>query len=465
MADTKKTAPGKSSALRQLPSVEKLLEAPQVRAFADQLPQPVVAEVIRTVVDECRKKIDSGQGKVDLPALLATLQTRLVAKTRQALEQVVNGTGVILHTNLGRAPLGEEVIAAMAQAARQYVNLEYRLSDGTRGSRGAYAEELLCQLFGCEAAAVVNNNAGALFLALSAMAKGKEVVISRGELVQIGGGFRIPEILAESGAVLREVGTTNQTELADYRRALGPQTGLILKVHSSNFLQVGFVRSVSVRDLVLLGQEHGVPVMEDIGSGAVPDTAEFGLKTEPTVGGAVSAGCNVVSFSGDKLFGGPQAGILVGKKEIVERLKKHPLYRALRVDKIIFAAIEVLARQYLTKATDKIPVWQMITLPIDTLQKRAQVLAKELTGDKITVRVVECRSTVGGGSLPGETIPSSGLEFESEVSPHEIAAVFRGQSPPVIGRIENDRFLIDLRTVFPDQDKSLVTAAQQVFKK
>ncbi|MCI0597196.1 MAG: L-seryl-tRNA(Sec) selenium transferase, partial [candidate division Zixibacteria bacterium] len=388
--------------------------------------------------------------------LIEAIINLLKEKERRFLVRVINGTGVILHTNLGRAPLSRRSLERAAEVLSGYVNLELDLKTGERGGRGAFVEELFCLISGAESALVVNNNASALFLALSVLAKGREVVISRGELVQIGGGFKIPEILEESGAILKEVGTTNRTVLADYEKGINEKTALILKVHTSNFKQVGFVESVSANELAALARSKVILLVEDLGSGAFVPTERFGLPREPLASSAVEAGCDLVTFSGDKLLAGPQAGIAVGKKEVVERLKKSPLFRALRVDKLYFLFLGETLKYYLNqKETGELPAYRLLSMSYEGLKARAEKIAKQF--QKQGVEAVLTDSQVGGGTLPEELLSSWGLAL-AEIYPATVwEEKLRSTTPPVIGKIVKERYIVDLRTVFPEEDEILVS--------
>ena len=384
----------------------------------------------------------------------------LAITARGTLHPVINATGVIIHTNLGRAPLSDAARQAMEAVAAGYSNLEYDLDAGERGSRYLHAEQLLCRLTGAEAALVVNNNAGAVFLALTALARGRSVIISRGQLVEIGGGFRIPDVLRQSGAQLVEVGTTNRTHLSDFREAIGPETALLLRVHTSNFNQIGFTAEVSLADMVALAHSVGLPVVDDLGSGTLLDTARYGLSAEPTVQDSVAAGADLVTFSGDKLLGGPQAGLIVGRASLVAELRQHPLARALRVDKSTLAALQATLLHYLRgEAEREMPVWRMIATPLEELAARAADLAAGLRAAGCPATVVQSTSTVGGGSLPGETLPTWAVAVAA-AAPDALAAALRRGDPPVVGRIADGQLLLDLRTVPPGMDEVVLRAVQ-----
>ncbi|HXF48569.1 MAG TPA: L-seryl-tRNA(Sec) selenium transferase [Verrucomicrobiae bacterium] len=441
--------------LSVLPSIEKLAERSEIVPFIEALSRPLVVETVRNVVADFRERVRTGSSFEESELIEAIIQ-RLKEKERRFLIRLINGTGVILHTNLGRAPLSKHSLEKAGELLSGYVNLEYDLKTGERGGRGAFVEELFRLISGAGAVLVVNNNAAALYLALSVLAKGREVVISRGELVQIGGGFKIPEILEMSGAVLREVGTTNRTVFADYEKAINDKTALILKVHTSNFKQVGFVESVSAAELAALARSRGVLLVEDLGSGAFVPTERFGLPREPLVSSAIEGDCDLVTFSGDKLLAGPQAGIAVGKKEVVERLKKSPLFRALRADKLYLLLLgEALKYCLNQKETGELPAYRLLSMPFEQLKARAEKIAKPF--QKQGMAVVMTDSQAGGGALPEELLPSWGLALP-EIYPANVwEEKLRLASPPVIGKIVKDRFIVDLRAVFPEEDEVLVS--------
>ena len=371
-----------------------------------------------------------------------------------SLRPVINATGVILHTNLGRAPLSKEAIAAMDATANSYCNLEFDLDSGRRGSRSTHIEPLLCQLTGAEAALVVNNNASAVLLGLTALAKRKEIIVSRGQAIEIGGGFRIPDVMRQSGAKLGEVGTTNCTYAADYEQAITPRTAALMWVHSSNFQITGFTHSVTLEELVALGQQYDLPIFDDLGSGCFLDTTAFGLAPEPMVQQRVAIGAGLVFFSGDKLVGGPQAGIIVGKKQLIDKLKKHPLARAVRIDKIRLAGLIVTLIHYLKdEATKKIPVWRMISAPLEEIDQRARIWAEALSD---LAQVIAGESMIGGGSLPGSILPTKLVAIGDEGKrkgpsiAQTLARRLRSQEFPIIGRISGDVLLLDPRSVLPE---------------
>ena len=443
-------------ALRYLPSVDSLLNEPALRALESRHGHGVLVEAVRSVLDGTRQEVLAGHPAPGHQELADIIARRVQAALRPSLRPIINATGVIIHTNLGRAPLSAAAIAAMQEVGAGYSNLEYDLEAGQRGSRYTHATDLLRRLTGAEAALVVNNNAAATLLILTALARGRQVIISRGQLVEIGGGFRIPEVMAQSGARLVEVGTTNKTYLRDYAAAITEETALLMRVHTSNFRVIGFTHETSIEELVALGQERGLPVLDDLGSGSLLDTTTFGLMPEPTVQTSIHAGADLVCFSGDKLLGGPQAGIIVGRAELVERIKRFPMTRALRVDKTTLAGLQATLLGYLRGvATQEIPVWRMISASAEALCERAQAWADRLGAAGAVVKVVPAESTVGGGALPGETLSGYALAVVVD-SPDSLSARLRASDPPVIARIENDQLLLDPRTVLPEQDEQLL---------
>lgn len=449
-------------ALRHLPSIDRLLSRPPLRELASHYSHTVLVETARAVLDQVRADILAGHPVPTSEELAQLIAQRVQAAFRPSLRPVINATGVIIHTNLGRAPLSAAAIAAMQEVGAGYSNLEYELEAGQRGSRYTHATDLLRRLTGAEAALVVNNNAAATLLILTALARGREVIVSRGQLVEIGGGFRIPEVMAQSGARLVEVGTTNKTYLRDYAAAITEETALLMRVHTSNFRITGFTHETSIQELVALGRERGLPVLDDLGSGSLLDTTTYGLASEPTVQASVQAGADLVCFSGDKLLGGPQAGIIVGKAELIERIKRFPMTRALRVDKTTLAGLQATLLSYLRgTATGEIPVWRMIATPAAELERRAGRWATQLQQAGIHAEVEPAESTVGGGALPGETLPTYVLTLAVD-SPDTLAAQLRASDPPVVARIENDRLLLDPRTVLPEQDQQLLHTLTEI---
>jgi L-seryl-tRNA(Ser) seleniumtransferase len=413
-------------------------------------------------LDAVRTEVQNGADVPDAAALAARTDAFLQARLAPTLRRVINATGVIIHTNLGRAPLSAAAQAAMEAVSQGYSTLEYSLAEGRRGHRTAHAEQLLCELTGAESALVVNNNAGAVLLALRGLGHGRGAIVSRGQLVEIGGGFRVPDVMRESGARLIEVGTTNRTHLRDFAAAIEEHedAALILRAHHSNFRIVGFTTEPALDELVALGAEHGLPVIDDLGSGALFDTSAYGLAHEPTVQESIQAGAAVVCFSGDKLLGGPQAGIIVGRAERVGPLKRHPLTRALRADKLCLAALQVTLLHYLKgEALEQVPIWRMISAPLEEIARRAQKWAEALESSGIAAEVVDGESTVGGGSLPGEVLPTK-LVALAIPHPNEVVDALRAANPPVIARIDDDRLVLDPRTVLDTEERQLLEAVR-----
>jgi L-seryl-tRNA(Ser) seleniumtransferase len=444
--------------LRDLPAVDQLLN--QAEDLLAAYGRPLTTEILREVLEATREEIRAGgAAPADTPApgdLLRQAGARLAALTAPSLRQVINASGVILHTNLGRAPLSAAALAQMEAAAQSYSTLEYDLAKGERGSRAVHVEQLLTRLTGAEAALAVNNNAAAVLLCLSALAKGKRVLISRGQLVEIGGGFRVPDVMRQSGAKLVEVGTTNRTHLEDFREALDSKTALILHAHSSNFKIIGFATEPSMQELCGLG----VPVVDDLGSGALLDTAAYGLAHEPMVAESLRAGSSLVTFSGDKLLGGPQAGLIVGRRDMVAKLKKHPLARAFRTDKLCLAALSATLLHYLKdEAPREIPIWRMLSMPLGDIEARARRWAGRLGGE-----VVAGESTIGGGSLPGETLPTWLVALNVR-SPNAFAARLRAQDPPVVVCVAQGQVRLDPRTVAAAEEEILVQTVQRLLEK
>lgn len=452
--------------LKNLPAVDRVLDCENLSSST--APHSLAVEAAREAVDHARNSILSGGSPscAQLESICADAEARLRSKLMFSLREVINATGTLLHTNLGRAPLCSAALENISTIARGYSNLELNLESGKRGHRYSHVNELLCRLTGAEAAAVVNNNAGAVLLALTALARGREAVVSRGELVEIGGAFRVPDVMEAGGVQLREVGTTNKTHLRDYHGAINPETGLLLKVHTSNYRILGFTQSVAANELVNLGREHNIPVMEDLGSGMLFDLSAFGLPREPTVAEQVKAGIDVITFSGDKLLGGPQAGIIVGKRWAIDAIRHHPLARALRMDKLTLAALETTLRQYLDQeqALEQIPVLQMLKMSAATVHERSRAFAQELAKhldnavrSKTHVEIVEESSCVGGGALPTTDLPGSAVAVRiPELSLETLALQLRRQQPAIVARIQDDALFFNLRTVFPAQFEELV---------
>ncbi len=442
--------------LRDLPSVEQLLQNANAAALIEAYGRPMTLDAIRVTLDEVRVRLraEPDSSAPEAGQILSDAVSHLTAWTSYTLRPVINATGVILHTNLGRAPLSEATIAAMVEVSRGYTNLEFNLKTGKRGSRSIAAEAVLQRLLNVEAATVVNNNASAVLLILTALASRKRVVIARSQLIEIGGGFRMPDVMKQSGAKLVEVGTTNKVRLSDYEEALGVGTGLVLRAHHSNFKMTGFTEEPKLSGIVVVAHRAGFVVVDDLGSGALLDTARYGLAHEPMVQESVEAGSDLVCFSGDKLLGGPQAGIIVGKANLIAKIKKHPLARAVRADKTCLAGITATLMHYLKdEAEDRIPVWKMMSMRVEEIKLRAEHWARELAAGS----VLASESTVGGGSLPGESMPSYVLALTVK-SPDKFLKRLREENPAVIARTENDKVLFDPRTVLPEQDEILLSS-------
>ena len=440
--------------LRNLPSVEQLLNTSAAETWVADYGRRLTISAIRSVMDQIRDryKLDKTTEIPPSQDILSQVDFQLGTWTEPTLRAVINATGVILHTNLGRAPLAKAAIVAAGIASEGYSNLEFDLGTGKRGSRHDHAESLLKLVTGAEDALVVNNNAAAVLLVLSALAKGKRVIIPRSQLVEIGGGFRVPDVMKQSGAKLVEIGTTNKLRLSDFEDALREPTGLVMRAHRSNFKMIGFFEEPPFKGIVEIVHRHQTLFVDDLGSGAMIDTSKYGMDHEPMVQESISAGADLVCFSGDKLIGGPQAGIIVGKTELISRLKKHPLARALRADKLCLAALTATLLYYLKDdAEGNIPVWQMISKPLREVKATAESWKRQLG----TGRVIRTESTVGGGSLPGESIPTYALALTVK-SPDRFNARLRAQSPAVIARTEKNQVLFDPRTVLPEQDKKML---------
>jgi L-seryl-tRNA(Ser) seleniumtransferase len=455
---------------RLLPSVDELLRSDELQALLVRQGRSAAIEAAREFLDHLRSRIAMGEMNEGLLALAIedapnTIDRRLQASMSFSLRPVINATGVILHTNLGRAPLSGAALERVAEIAQGYCNLELDLATGQRGKRDGHVDRLFARIFGDIgreiATIVVNNNAAAVLLALNALAEGGEVIVSRGELVEIGGSFRIPDVMAKSGAVLREVGTTNRTRIADYVQAINERTKLLLRVHRSNFAITGFTEQPSLEELAALGRKHDIPVMEDLGSGDIFDLRSVGVHGEPTIAASLRAGVDVVTFSGDKLLGGPQAGLISGRGELVGKIRGNPLFRALRVDKMFYAALEATLLAYLREDYDSIPALRMLRLSEEAIDERAEHLMRKLhiSNPRIEVEVVESRSVIGGGSAPGSTLPTRALAVSSrDISADAIARRLRGWDTPIIARVEDGRVLLDLRTVEPEQDAVIAEA-------
>jgi L-seryl-tRNA(Ser) seleniumtransferase len=454
--------------LRQIPSVDELLTQSRLASLAKRVDRTLLVEITRATLADLRAKIADDAQTLVLTLDTAALEDHITSAVEQilsrSLQPVINATGVILHTNLGRSPLTEAAVEEFRRTATQYSNLEYDLEAGARGKRDVHTAQLLERLTGAEAAIVVNNCAAAVLLVLAALAKGGEVIVSRGELIEIGDGFRIPEIMAESGATLREVGTTNRTRIADYERAINEETRLLLRVHPSNFQITGFAEKPTLEELAALSQRTSLPLIEDLGSGCLVDLSAAGI-SEPLVRHSIDAGVSVVMFSGDKLLGGPQAGIIAGKKEIVTRIRRHPLFRALRVDKLTTAALEATLGAYLRAELDEIPALRMIRMTPQELKRRAENFLRELTPElplgEVELEVADGASLAGGGSTPTQSLPTKIIRIAS--ARHSAAQLEQrlrrsSTSISVIARVEDDHLILDLRTVFPEQEPQLVKA-------
>ena len=454
---------------RVIPSIEQLLQRAAMREACDRYGRDVVVRAARDAAETLRASI--ARGDADAPSSESAAIARLEAMALDAaarsgapsLRRVINATGVVIHTNLGRAPLAEAALER-AQLATGYSNLEYDLAAGDRGSRHVHAERLLCALTGADAATVVNNNAAAALLTLSALASGREVIVSRGELVEIGGGFRVPDVLAQSGATLREVGTTNKTRLADYSAAISDRTALILRVHPSNFRVEGFTGRPRLEELSALAGSLGVPLVEDAGSGLLASLGVRALDSEPVVGASLRAGADLVVFSGDKLLGGPQAGIAVGRRNLVDRLRVHPLMRALRADKLTYAALEATLALWISESSRAhIPVVRMLTMSVDEIDRRARALATAIAaGGRATCDVIDGESTIGGGSAPGSSLPTRLVAVVPDNTTAEsLEQALRTGEPPIIARLQQGAVVIDLRTVEPEDDQAIVAALRK----
>ena len=456
------------SDFRVIPSVEQLRQRDSMRGLETRYGRNALIDALRGETAALRDELGSGRLAAvtvgdAVERIEQGVEARLRAAMRPSLVRVINATGVIVHTNLARAPPARAALERVREVAGGYTNLEYDLAAGTRGRRDTHAERLVARLTGADAAVVVNNNAAATLLLLAAMAAGREVIISRGELVEIGGGFRVPDVMAQSGAILREVGTTNRTRAADYAAAIGDRTALILRVHPSNFKVVGFTERPALDALTALGRRFNIPVAEDLGSGWLgwPDRAELpeALRDEPIVSESVAAGADVVCFSGDKLLGGPQAGIIAGRRETLDQIRRHPLMRALRVDKLTYAALEATLEEHAVGRQDDVPVQRMLRMGVEEIGRRADALAAALNQSGWTARVIDGMSTVGGGSAPGSELPTRLVELTKDgMSADQIEQHLRSLEPPVIARIQADRVVLDLRTALPGEDAALAAS-------
>jgi L-seryl-tRNA(Ser) seleniumtransferase len=463
--------------LRKLPSVDEATRGPAVLRLAASYGHESVVDAVRVVLNQLREEINSGLlGESGIELALAGLQSAVESQLRRAvsssLRPVINATGVILHTNLGRAPLGVAAIEHIRETATNYSNLEFDLDAGVRGKRDVHVDRLFRRLLGDEmrgdnqtsvSTIVVNNNAAAVLLALNTLADGGEVVVSRGELVEIGGSFRIPDVMAKSGSILREVGTTNRTRAADYEKAIGERTRLLLRVHRSNFEITGFTEQATTAELVALARRRGIPLMEDLGSGALFDLQSIGIGGEPGVLDSLRNGVDIVTYSGDKLLGGPQAGLISGTSELVARMRSNSLFRALRVDKLIYAALEATLLAYVRHDRDAIPTLRMMRLSKEAIGVRAEALAARVAAPKLNIEIIDGESLLGGGAAPSSVLPTRLLALTCEgLSADELSGRLRNSEPPIIARVEDGRVLLDLRTVFPEQDAALATSLARI---
>ena len=446
--------------LRKIPSVDSILQHESVKRITEEINPEMVTALVREILQETRKRVSEGQTLPQNETIVDRVIEIASTRWKPWPQAVINATGVILHTNLGRSPISTESILSAGKASEGYSNLELDLATGKRGSRQAQVSQLISDLTGSEAAIIVNNNAAALMLGLASIANGKSVIVSRSEAVEIGGGFRIPDVLAQSGSRLVEVGTTNRTYAKDFEDAIDENTGALLSVHASNFKIVGFTHSPNIGELVKVGAKANVPVLHDVGSGCIVDATKYGLAKEPTPQESIDSGVDLCFFSGDKLLGGPQAGIVVGKKDCINKLSNHPLARAFRIDKMNLAALNETFLHYLRGDNEtKIPIWRMISASTEDLVLRSEHIGESLS---ITTETVKTSAAIGGGSLPGEHIDSVAISIKTK-SPDEVGKKLRHANHPVIGRIEDDRFILDLRTVLPEQDPLLLASLKQIF--
>lgn len=450
--------------LREFPSVEEMLQERSLAKDYAKLPRPIAASIVKEAIAELKAEFKKNR-QISSAALKKTIRSKINLMARQAIGRVINATGIVVHTNLGRAPLSEALFEAIKTTVTGYGNIEFSVEDGKRGKRGEIAEKYLAALAGSESATVVNNCAAALFVTLNTLANRKNVLISRGELVQIGGGFRIPDILKKAGAKLNEVGTSNITTVDDYRNASDKSSAILLKVHKSNYAQSGFTEEVSLKQLVAVGRELKIPVVNDLGSGVLVPTKPIIGYAEPTVQQSVRDRADLTCFSGDKMLGGPQAGIIVGRADLIRKIKKNPIFRTIRVDKIVLSALECMCRIYLDGTHEKeIRLWEYLAVPESELYKRGKTLLREL-GNPSGVAVEATSGYVGGGALPESTIPSVGITFDTSYKATSLIKKFREANPPIIGRIENDRFVLDLRAIDRSDLEYLLTTIKSIISK
>ena len=452
--------------LSKIPSVEIILQNKALQPLIQKHSRKMLTQIVRKVISEEKKNAHKNSRLYSAQERINKIKEYFKKENLSFLQGVINGSGVILHTNLGRAPLGKEMLAAVQSSLQGYANLEYDLAEGSRGKRGEIVEKLLCTLSHSEKSLVVNNNAGAIFLILNTLAKNKEVIVSRGELVQIGGGFRIPEILEQSSAHLREVGTTNQTFIEDYEKAINDDTALILKVHQSNFNMNGFVHQAEVKEFKKLGKRYNLPLIVDLGSGTFLNTENFGLKHEPTVQEIIRAGADIVCFSTDKLLGGPQGGVICGKEVYLKKISQHPLFRTLRVDKITLTILQEILLSYLRgEAITKIPIWKMISCPLEKITIRSQNICQKLEKEDIPVFTKEGQTAIGGGSLPGQTLPTKLIMIKPPCPVEIFSKELRSFSPPLLGRKEKEFFILDPRCIDPSSDNLVIKIITSVYSK
>jgi L-seryl-tRNA(Ser) seleniumtransferase len=454
-------------ALKQIPPVNDVLRAPELAEFHQILAQPLASAIINTVLSEVRTQLTESKNGISRSELTSKIAAEVARRLREALQpslrRVINASGVVLHTNLGRAPLPEGAIDHLREVSTGYSNLEFDIERGKRGKRDAHIARTLQQLLGCEAAVVVNNNAAAVLLILNTLGEGGEVIVSRGEQVEIGESFRIPEIMTRSGALLREVGSTNRTRISDYEKAIGEKTRLLLRVHPSNFRMIGFTERPSLKDFVELGRRRGIATYEDLGSGCIVDMEPMGIAEEPSAIDSIRAGIDLISFSGDKLLGGPQAGIISGRKLYVDKIRQNPLFRALRVDKLTIAVLEYVLRAYLRGELDAIPAWKMLRVSEGELRGRAAAFAERIGHG---ARPIPLKSVVGGGSAPETYIPSWGVALEfTGMGISEIEGQLRRADRPVIVRVENGYVILDFRTIFADEEEELLAIIRGVSRR
>ena len=463
----------KNTLLRQIPSVHQVLGQKSLKSILNRYPRKIVVDAIRKILDNQRKQVLTGKlMAISYQEILSQITAEIEKKEEHHLKPLINATGVVVHTNLGRSLLPKKAIEHLVEVAQRYNNLEYDLNQGKRGNRYSHVEALLCELSGAEAAMVVNNNAGAVFLTLNTLAYGKKVIVSRGELIEIGGSFRIPDVMARSGAILREVGTTNRTHIYDYEQAIDEQTALLMKVHKSNYKIIGFTEEVELKELVTLGHKYNLPVIEDLGSGNLVDLTKYGLEREPLVQKSIADGADVVSFSGDKLLGGPQAGIILGKRKFVESIKKNPLNRALRIDKFTLAGLETTLRLYQdeAQALKEIPTLRLLTLSPAYLRRQAVRLKRFLQDSfdekTLGVEIKRSVSKVGGGALPGQELPTFLVTIKPiHISVLELEKRMRLTRPPLVARIEEDFLCLDVRTIQNEEIRLIPQIIKQALYK